>query len=67
MAVWPRVIAFAPMDAPRDLIFRAGVAYPVRAYIDGAGVGATRYCVFSTGAFVEPITRWEPGVALAFD
>lgn len=25
-----------------------------------------RYCVFSTGAFVEPITRWEPGRRLSF-
>jgi hypothetical protein len=30
-------------------------------------VGAVRYCVFSTGAFVEPITLWEPGRRLAFD
>jgi hypothetical protein len=26
-----------------------------------------RYCVFSTGPFVEPITIWEPGRRLAFD
>jgi hypothetical protein len=30
-------------------------------------VGAVRYCVFSTGPFVEPITAWEPRLRLAFD
>jgi hypothetical protein len=29
--------------------------------IEGAGVGAMRYCVFSTGTFVEQVTVWEPG------
>jgi hypothetical protein len=49
------------------VIFRAGVAYPLRARIVGHGVGAVRYCEFSTGAFVEPITAWEPPALLAFD
>lgn len=65
--VWPRVIAFDPIPAPTELIFRLGIAAPLNAHIDGAGVGAVRYCVFSTGAFVEPITRWEPGRRLSFD
>jgi len=67
LTVWPHVVAFEPLPAPEELMFRAGVAFPVRARIDGTGVGAVRYCEFSTGAFVEPITRWEPGVTLAFD
>ena len=65
--VWRNVIAFPPLPAPRELVFRAGVAYPVRAEITGQGVGAVRRCVFSTGAFVEPITHWEPGRRLSFD
>jgi len=65
--VWPRVIAFAPMAEPKELMFRMGIAYPQFAHIDGTGVGAVRYCVFSTGPFVEPITAWEPGKRLAFD
>jgi len=65
--VWPHVVSFRPLDPPRDLLFRAGVAYPKSARIEGAGVGAVRYCEFSTGAFVEPITAWEPGRRLAFD
>jgi len=66
-AIWPHVVAFRPIPAPTDWLFRAGVAYPIRARIEGAGVGAVRYCEFSTGPFVEPITRWEPGHRLSFD
>jgi uncharacterized membrane protein YhaH (DUF805 family) len=65
--VWRNVIAFPPLPEPSELVFRAGIAYPKRAEIRGDGVGAVRYCVFSTGAFVEPITRWEPGRRLSFD
>lgn len=65
--VWAHVIAFQPIPEPADLVFRLGIAFPRYARIEGAGVGAVRYCVFSTGAFVEPITRWEPGRRLAFD
>jgi uncharacterized membrane protein YhaH (DUF805 family) len=67
MVVWERVLAFPPLEEPSELLFRLGIAYPQRAEIKGTGVGAVRYCVFSTGPFVEPITHWEPGVRLAFD
>jgi uncharacterized membrane protein YhaH (DUF805 family) len=67
MDVWSQVIAFPPMPAPTSWFFRMGIAYPQYARIEGNGVGAVRYCVFSTGEFVEPITHWEPGVRLAFD
>jgi uncharacterized membrane protein YhaH (DUF805 family) len=65
--VWRNVVAFSEIPAPRELIFRAGIAYPLRARIDGTGVGATRHCIFSTGAFVEPITAWNEPDLLAFD
>ena len=65
--VWENVIAFPALPEPTEWWFRAGLAYPRYASIDGRGVGAIRYCVFSTGAFVEPITAWEPGRRLAFD
>lgn len=65
--VWAQVIAFPPLAEPDELLFRLGVAYPTHAELRGEGVGAVRYCVFSTGAFVEPITRWEPGRRLSFD
>jgi hypothetical protein len=64
--VWEHVIAFPPLPEPTDLLFRAGIAYPVRAEIRGSGVGAVRYCVFSTGAFVEPIDVWDAPRRLAF-
>ena len=65
--VWENVLAFPALPEPSEWWFRAGVAYPRYASIEGRGVGAVRYCVFSTGAFVEPITAWEPGRRLAFD
>ena len=64
--VWKQVIAFPPLPPARGWIFRAGVANPLRADIQGSGVGAVRHCIFSTGAFVEPVTDWEPGKRLAF-
>jgi hypothetical protein len=65
--VWQNVIGFSELAPPPEWFFQLGIAYPVRARIDGAGVGAVRRCEFSTGPFVEPITRWEPGHRLSFD
>jgi len=64
--VWANVIAFPPLAEPTELLFRTGIAYPKRAEIRGRGVGAVRYCVFSTGAFVEPIDAWDEPHRLAF-
>jgi len=65
--VWNHVVSFSPIPEPTSLLFRLGLAYPTHAEIRGTGVGAVRYCHFSTGTFVEPITAWEPGRRLAFD
>jgi uncharacterized membrane protein YhaH (DUF805 family) len=65
--VWRHVVSFSDIDEPPEWLFRLGLAYPLRARIDGAGVGATRHCEFTTGSFVEPITRWEEPTLLAFD
>lgn len=64
--VWQGVVAFPPIAEPPEGIFRLGVAYPLEARIDGHGVGATRYCVFSTGSFVEPVIIWHEPELLAF-
>ena len=65
--VWPNVIGFSELPPPDHWVFATGIAYPVRAVIQGEGVGAVRHCEFTTGPFVEPITHWEPPVRLAFD
>lgn len=65
--VWRNVVTFAPISAPPQGLFRLGIAYPIGARIEGTGVGAVRYCRFSTGDFVEPITVWDAPRRLAFD
>jgi uncharacterized membrane protein YhaH (DUF805 family) len=65
--VWSRLVAFGAISEPPEWPFRIGVACPTGARIEGVGPGATRYCEFTTGAFVEPVTAWEPPRRLAFD
>jgi uncharacterized membrane protein YhaH (DUF805 family) len=64
--VWRQVVAFAEIPPPKELLFRAGIAYPIRAEISGHGVGAVRHCIFSTGAFAEPIEVWDEPRLLKF-
>ena len=64
--VWREVVSFAEIPPPKEAIFRAGIAYPIRAEISGHGAGAIRHCVFSTGPFVEPITVWDEPRLLRF-
>ncbi len=68
-AVWDAVVGFGGVELPPppEWFFQLGIAYPVRARIEGVprelgGEGATRYCEFSTGPFVEPIETWSPPV-----
>ena len=64
--VWQNVVSFAELPPAREFLFRAGLAYPIRARIYGQGVGAERHCEFSTGAFVEPIEVWDEPRLLKF-
>lgn len=64
--VWKHVVSFSELPSPREWIFKTGIAYPIRAEIQGNGVGAVRHCVFSTGSFVEPITVWDEPHLLRF-
>lgn len=64
--VWRQVIAFTEIPPPKEWVFRSGIAYPIRAEITGGGPGAQRRCVFSTGAFVEPIEIWDEPHRLKF-
>jgi hypothetical protein len=64
--VWKEVVAFSEIPPPTEAMFRVGIAYPIRAEMLGRGVGAERHCVFSTGAFVEPIEVWDEPRLLKF-
>lgn len=65
--VWNHVVSFSELPVPTEALFQTGLAYPIRARIEGTGVGAVRYCQFNTGDFVEPITVWDKPNLLAFD
>ncbi len=65
--VWRHVVRFPDLPPPSDWVLKTGIAVPLRARIEGQGVGAVRYCEFSTGDFVEPITVWDPPHRLGFN
>ena len=64
--VWPNVVSFSEITEPRDWVLRTGIAYPIKARIDGRGPGAIRHCIFTTGEFVEPIEVWDADHLLRF-
>jgi len=65
-AVWKNVVTFSDIAGEPEWYFRAGIAYPVRARINGRGAGATRTCEFTTGTFIEPIEVWNEPHLLRF-
>lgn len=65
--VWDNVVVFDEIDEPKDWIFKTGIAYPINAKIEGSKEDAIRYCNFTTGSFVEPITKWQEPTLLQFD
>ena len=65
--VWSNVVTFSDLPPSDDWLFDLGIACPTCATIEGTGVGAIRYCNFTTGPFVEPITVWDEPHVLAFD
>ena len=65
--VWKNVVTFDKISEPKDWIFKTGISYPTDATIVGHGVGAVRYCNFTTGSFIEPITTWNEPYLLQFD
>ena len=57
--VWDELVAFSEIGPVQDWIFEIGISYPIKAEIKGHGKGAVRHCIFTTGAFVEPIEVWD--------
>jgi hypothetical protein len=64
--VWQQLVAFAELPPPQEWMFQTGIAFPIRAEINGTGRNAVRHCIFSTGAFVEPIEVWDEPTLLKF-
>lgn len=64
--VWKNVVSFSLLPPPREWLFHTGIAYPTKAEILGSGAGAERRCLFTTGAFVEPIEVWDEPRLLRF-
>lgn len=64
--VWKHVISFPRLSEARGWLFHTGLAYPTEARTEGSGPRAIRYCQFSTGAFVEPVTVWDEPHLLCF-
>ncbi|MEA2338179.1 MAG: hypothetical protein QOE82_2186 [Thermoanaerobaculia bacterium] len=64
--VWKNVVTFSDIEGQPEWYFRAGIAYPIRARINGRGAGATRTCEFTTGTFIEPIEVWNEPRLLRF-
>jgi hypothetical protein len=66
VAVRREMVAFPDLPEPHEWFFHTGVAYPVRTRMEGSGVGATRYCEFTTGRVVEPVDVWDAPRLLRF-
>lgn len=64
--VWKHIISFPHIEAPLNPIFHLGIPHPIEAQITGTGLTADRHCIFSSGAFREPILAWEEGKHFAF-
>lgn len=70
-AVWREVTSDKKLpepdgSSPMQLLFKIGVGYPVEVQWSGQGVGAKRSGRYSTGAFAQEVTAWEPNQRLAF-
>jgi hypothetical protein len=64
--VWRALTATDDVRPKAGLIFRLGLAYPIRSRILEPRVGGERIGEFSTGIARERITQWLPGRRLAF-
>jgi hypothetical protein len=65
--VWRFVPEVSRLPKPDEWMFELGIAYPTQASLEGIGVGAKRFCEFSTGTIEETITSWKRNRRLTFD
>ena len=64
--VWQFIPAFPPIEKPPAGMLALGLAFPLASTMQGAGVGARRECVLSTGTMPEEVTVWQPARCLEF-
>ena len=68
--VWREIREVAPIrpeELDGSLAYRLGFPRPIEARLVGEGVGSVRHATFEGGVtFVERVTEWEEGAALAF-
>lgn len=62
--VWKNMISFDTIAGSKG--FKPGFPYPINATIIGSGVGAIRYANFTTGTYVQRITKWQEPSLLQF-
>ena len=58
--LWPLVVDVAELPPDGQLWSRLGMATFRRAWTEGEGIGAIRYCEFDTGVAREPVEIWDP-------
>lgn len=61
------VVTLDNIQEPTDWIFKTGISYPTDTTIKEESVGAIRYCNFTTGSFVAPISTWNESTLSQFD
>jgi Protein of unknown function (DUF805)/Polyketide cyclase / dehydrase and lipid transport len=64
--VWAELPSMPDMPPTDDWVLRNVVAYPVRATLQGQGVGARRTCDLTTGPTLETVDEWAPPRAFGF-
>lgn len=58
--LWPLVVDVSEIPRDAQVWSRLGMATFRRAWTEGQGIGAIRYCEFDTGLAREPVEVWDP-------
>lgn len=64
---WKNALHLQQLPVPEGMIYKFGMDYPRRIETQGSGIRAVRYCYTTRGAFVGPITVWDPPRYLKFE
>lgn len=64
--VWKNTIKNTKISKPDLLLDKFGITYPKEIIFTGEGIDAIRVYNFSTGSYLQSVTKWEPPHLLAF-